>query len=384
MGAKETILVVDDEPGIRQGCRRALEPHGFEVVAAANITEALLKIKDQPFALALIDVMMPDGRGVDLLGPLLAKDADIVCVIITGFATVELAVEAIKRGAYDFIAKPFTADVLVMTVNQGLEKRRLSLEAKRLQRVEQEAAQLVKDKEEMERLNQFKTQFMLTVAHELRSPVGGAQSLIRTLARGLAGEVNERQKEILGRIEGRMDLLMTLIDDLLALAETKAVEVERKLEEIDLQPVLRQLMDRFSDEAGGKNIHLELQSPPDGVFIQATQDGLVKIFGNLIGNAIKYTPEGGRVSVKVEELDRTVQVSVSDTGIGIAAEDLPNLGDEFFRARNALEAGIKGTGLGLSIVKQLVDHFGGEMAVTSKVGQGTTFTLKLVKDSSGV
>jgi two-component system sensor histidine kinase/response regulator len=384
MGAKETILVVDDEPGIRQGCRRALEPHGFEVIAAANITEALLKIKDQPFALALIDVMMPDGRGVDLLGPLLAKDADTVCVIITGFATVELAVEAIKRGAYDFIAKPFTADVLVMTVNQGLEKRRLSLEAKRLQRVEQEAAQLVKDKEEMERLNQFKTQFMLTVAHELRSPVGGAQSLIRTLARGLAGEVNERQKEILGRIEGRMDLLMTLIDDLLALAETKAVEVERKLEEIDLQPVLRQLVDRFSDEAGGKNIHLELQSPPDGVFIQATQDGLVKIFGNLIGNAIKYTPEGGRVSVKVEELDRTVQVSVSDTGIGIAAEDLPNLGDEFFRARNALEAGIKGTGLGLSIVKQLVDHFGGEMAVTSKVGQGTTFTLKLVKDSSGV
>src|SRR4030042_3640442 len=103
MNSKASILVVDDELGIRQGCRRALEPLGLEIETAASFKEAQEKIQQNHFELALIDVMMPDGRGVDLLVPLLQNDADIVCVIITGYATVELAVEAIKRGAYDFI-----------------------------------------------------------------------------------------------------------------------------------------------------------------------------------------------------------------------------------------------------------------------------------------
>lgn len=380
MNSKATILVVDDELGIRQGCRRALEPHGFEVETISSFKEALEKIGVRHYDLALIDVMMPDGRGVELLAPLLKNDREIVCVIITGYATVELAVEAIKRGAYGFIAKPFTADVLLMTVEQGLEKRRLSMEAKRVQEMELQAALLIRENEEMERLNQFKTQFMLTVAHELRSPVGGSQSLIRTLVKGLAGELNDRQRDILNRIEVRMELLMTLIDDLLALAETKAVEIERLAEDVALNPIMQRLIDRYTDDAKHKNIDLNLEMPTDELIIQATEDGLEKIFGNLIGNAIKYTPEGGKVLVTVKETDSTVLVSISDTGIGIAEEDISKLGEEFFRARNAREEGIKGTGLGLSIVTQLVDHFAGTMDVRSKLGEGTTFTIKLQKN----
>ena len=145
MDSKARILVVDDELGIRQGCRRALEPHGCEVETISSFKEALQKIGAGHYDLALIDVMMPDGRGVDLLAPLIKNDPEIVCVIITGYATVELAVEAIKRGAYGFIAKPFTADVLLMTVEQGLEKRRLSIEAKRVQEMERQAAQLIRE-----------------------------------------------------------------------------------------------------------------------------------------------------------------------------------------------------------------------------------------------
>ena len=380
MDSKASILVVDDELGIRQGCRRALEPHGFEVEMISSFKEALEKIGTRHYDLALIDVMMPDGRGVDLLAPLLKNDREIVCVIITGYATVELAVEAIKRGAYGFIAKPFTADVLLMTVEQGLEKRRLSIEAKRVQEMELQAALLIRENEEMERLNQFKTQFMLTVAHELRSPVGGSQSLIRTLVKGLAGELNDRQKDILNRIEVRMELLMTLIDDLLALAETKAVEIERLAEDVPLNSIMLRLIDRYNDDAKHKNIDLKLDMPTEELIVQATADGLEKIFGNLIGNAIKYTPEGGKVHVSVKETDGTVLVSISDTGIGIAEEDISKLGEEFFRARNAREEGIKGTGLGLSIVTQLVDHFAGTMEVRSKLGDGTTFTIKLQKN----
>jgi len=214
--AKSNILVIDDELGIREGCRRALEPEGFTVETAATIQEGRRKIQEGDFDLVLLDVMMPDGRGIDLLGPIYEKDPDTVCVIITGYATVELAVEAIKRGAYDFISKPFTADLLLMTVNQGLERRRLSLEAKRLQAIEQEAVELARAKEEMERLDKFKTAFTLTVAHELRAPVTALQSFLLAMLKGYVSP--DQQQDILQRAIERTQELLDLVDDLLNLA----------------------------------------------------------------------------------------------------------------------------------------------------------------------
>jgi len=379
METKGKILVVDDELGIREGCQRALEPQGFSVDKAATMREGLQKLEENDYDLVLLDVMMPDGHGVDLLKPIREKDPDIVCVIITGYATVELAVETIRQGAYDFISKPFTADVLLMTVNQGVERRRLSLEAKRLQIVEREAAELAQAKEAAERLEQQKSAFMVTVAHELRSPVGGAQSLLRTLLRGLAGKLNGQQKEILGRVEVRLSQLMELINDLLTLAASKTFEEDEPLAVVSLQPVIRRLVDQFAAEAGNKQVALLLNAPEKDLTVKATEDGLAAVFTNLIGNALKYTPAGGRVSIDVLEQPRTVACTVADTGIGIPSKDLPRLGEEFFRAGNAKKSGVVGTGLGLSIVKQHVDRFGGALEAKSEEGQGTTFTLTFLK-----
>jgi DNA-binding NtrC family response regulator len=149
--------------------------------------------------------MLPDGRGIDLLKPIRERDPETVSIIITGYATVELAVDTIKKGAYNFISKPFTADMLLMTINQGLEKRRLSLEARRLQAIEQKTIELECARDEAERLNEFKSSFLQVAAHELRSPVSGAQSLVRTLLRGLAGELKPQQAELLSRVEIRLD-----------------------------------------------------------------------------------------------------------------------------------------------------------------------------------
>ncbi len=381
MEAKANILVIDDEPGIRRACRRALEPQGFRVETAATIEEGLRVIQEGDFDLVLLDVMMPDGRGVDLLEPIQEKDPDLIIVIITGYATVELAVKATKQGAYDFISKPFTSDLMLMTVNQGLEKRQLSLEAKRLQAIEQQAAELARAKEEMERLDHFKSAFMLTVAHELRAPVGGAQSLLRTLLRGLTGELSEQQRDILCRVEGRLDTLTELIDDLLSLAATKTVERERPLEGVWLQPLIRQVIDRFRAEADGKQVALTYNAPDEIIIIvRATQDGLDSVFSNLIGNAIKYTASGGMVEVNVKEEPERAKITVTDTGIGIPQDALPHIWDEFFRAPNARKSDITGTGLGLSIVKQLVTRFGGLIDVYSVDGKGTTFTLTLLLD----
>jgi signal transduction histidine kinase len=377
MDPKGRILVIDDEIGIRKGCRRVLEPAGYTVETAASFREGLQHIKQEQYDLVLLDVMMPDGRGVDLLAPIHEQDPETVAVVITGYATVELAVETIKRGAYDFIAKPFTTDLLAMTVNRGLEKRRLSLDAKRLQVLEKEAFELTQAREQAEKLNEFKSSFATLVAHELRSPVTGVQSLVRTMARGMAGELSEQQKDVLTRVETRLDFLLHLINDLLTLAASKSLEAEKPLQPVQVQTVLQRVTERFAEEARAKQIEIKQSLPAENLIIRATEDGLDSILRNLIGNAIKYTPAAGQVRVECELDGETVILRVSDTGIGISKEDLAHIGEEFFRAKNAHLKGFPGTGLGMSIVKQYVDRFGGQMSIESEEGKGTTFALQL-------
>jgi len=373
--AKGRLLVIDDEQGIRDGCRRVLEPEGYRVETAATIDAGRAAIQAGDFDLVLLDVMMPDGKGIDLLETIRQRDPETVAAIITGFATVELAVEALKEGAYDFISKPFSGDLLLLTVERGLEKRRLSQEARRVQQAEAQAAEWARANEEMERLDRFKSAFMLTVAHELRAPVVAAQSLLRAMLRGLAGDVNEKQSEILTRVEVRHQELLDLVNDLLALAESKTAAPERPLRRLELLPVLATVVDRFRAQADAAGVELVLEAAPGPLSVMATEDGLGLVFGNLVGNAVKYTPAGGRAAVRPGRASDGVTVAVQDSGIGIDADEVARLGEEFFRASNAKSSGIGGTGLGLAIVRQNLDRWGARLEVESQVGRGSTFRV---------
>ena len=372
MDYQANILIVDDEPGIRIGCRRALEPAGYRVDEAGSFKQGQEKLASATYDLVLLDVMFPDGRGVDLLPDIVAKDPETVTIIVTGYATVEMAVSAIKRGAYDFISKPFTSDLLLLTVEQGLEKRRLSLEAQRLKQVEVEAAELAYQKAEAERLGAFKAQFALTVAHELRAPVAGAQSLLRTLNNGLVGKFTEKQSVILQRLESRLDELLALINDLLTLAKSKSLVEETPIEKVPLRPAIRKTMVQFEAMAAEKGIRVDFDEPKSEINVYATEDGLIIILTNLISNAIKYSREGGKVKITIKPEKKSVRLEVRDEGIGIPKGSLQKIGQEFFRAPNAQSAGIPGTGLGLSIVQQYLSHLGGECMINSQDGQGTT------------
>ena len=377
MDYQANILIVDDEPGIRIGCRRALEPAGYRVEEAGSIKQGQEMLASTIYDMVLLDVMLPDGRGIDLLPDIFAKDPETVTIIITGYATVEMAVSAIKRGAYDFISKPFTSDLLLLTVEQGLEKRRLSLEAQRLKQVEAEAAELARQKAEAERLGAFKAQFALTVAHELRAPVAGAQSLLRTLTNGLVGEFTEKQIAILQRLESRLDELLALINDLLTLAKSKNLVEENPIEKVPFQPVIQKILVQFEAMAAEKGISVVFDRPESEINVYATEDGLTIILTNLISNAIKYSREGGKVEIAIKPEGQFMQVEVRDEGIGIPKDSLQKIGQEFFRAPNAQGSGILGTGLGISIVQQYLTFFGGDFSIESKEGEGTTITLRL-------
>ena len=363
------ILVIDDETGMREGCRRALAPAGYVVDTAADLTTGQDLAGRKDYDLFLLDVMLPDGSGLDLIDPILQEDPNAICIVMTGFGSVQMAIEAVRRGAYDFLSKPFTADELLMAVDQGLERRQLKA-------IEAQAELLAQTKAELERLDEVKSQIMLKVAHELRAPVAAVQSYINLI---LTGYVTPNElKPTLSRVQERLQEMLDLIADLLELARLKQArdQVVTEASPQHMADILKEACDLLREQAHEKKqiFQVEILDHP---VILADRDRLKHIWTNLISNAIKYTPESGRVVVSLEADDRRLVGTVADSGMGIAEEDIPHLFQDFFRTDQAKASGEIGTGLGLSIVKQIVESYGGEIKVTSGLGQGTRFTFTL-------
>ncbi|MBZ0275526.1 MAG: HAMP domain-containing histidine kinase, partial [Anaerolineae bacterium] len=229
----------------------------------------------------------------------------------------------------------------------------------------------------LQQAEQQRTQFIRHVTHELRAPVTGAQSLLRVLLHNMVGEVTAQQQDILSRLEHRMDSLLELITDLLALAASKSVDQGQKLEPVHVQPVIQAAVDGFLHQAEEKHIRLTLTMPSAPLKVNATEEGLRRVFENLVGNAVKYTLEDGTIQVEMEAQAQQALITVADSGIGIPEDALEKLGEEFYRAANVRHAGIPGTCLGIAIVKQFVTAFGGLMRIQSTVGVGTTIIITL-------
>lgn len=370
------ILVIDDDFGMREGCRRALQPHGFEVDVAANGEEGLRKVRAGSFDLVLLDVMMPDVTGIDLLKPIQEHDPDLPCIIITGYATVGLATQAIKLGAYDFISKPFDSDTLLRAVHQGLEKRQLSLEVNRGKIVRERAERLAREKSELERIDQIKSQFTLVVAHELRAPVAAIQSYLKLLLEGYVPP--ERQTEIIGKAERRARDQLELIGDLLDLARLRDASIEVPRVPVDISVPLREIVDMMGARAGEKDLTVTVQVEPDLPPININAENARRLWTNLISNAIKYNKPGGTVQITVgREADSEIISAVSDTGIGISPESQERIFEDFVRTDQAKKVEPHGTGLGLSIAKRIVENCGGRIWVESETGKGSTFTFTL-------
>jgi signal transduction histidine kinase len=362
-------LVIDDEAGMREGCRRALMPAGHQVDTVPDLATARERIQGNGYYLYLIDVMLPDGSGLDLISTILEQDPNAICIIITGFGSIEMAVEAVRRGAYDFLSKPFTSDELLVSVGQGLERRRLK-------KIEAQAANLARAKAELERLDEVKSQLMLKVAHELRAPVAAVQSYLNLIQAGYVS--GDDVKSTLSRVQVRLQEMLDLIADLLELARLKQAQdqVHKETSPQDMAAVLQEVSGLLREQAHEKKQSFDVDIL-DHPTVMANREHLKQIWMNLISNAIKYTPEGGRISVRLQADDSQVVGTVADSGIGIAEEDLPNLFQEFFRTDQAKASGEIGTGLGLSIVKEIIESYHGEIKVTSKLGQGSRFTFVL-------
>jgi signal transduction histidine kinase len=233
--------------------------------------------------------------------------------------------------------------------------------------------------QQLEDLEQAKSDFVFTVAHDLKAPVAAIQSILRVLLEGYAGEVFQKQKELIGRAERRLIALQTLIRDLLALGALKGGLPPPKKKDVILNAIVKRVVDMVRSEVEEKGIRLQVEVPDNLVTIKATDDDLERLLGNLLENAVKYTPQKGKISLQLSLENTTARIVVSDTGIGIPPESMPRIFEEFYRAKNAKEIG-EGTGLGLSLVKHIVELYHGQIKVESKLQEGSTFTVTLPRE----
>jgi signal transduction histidine kinase len=228
----------------------------------------------------------------------------------------------------------------------------------------------------------MKSEFIAMVTHELRAPIAAVEQQLNVILNKMAGEVTAKQEQLLTRAKERTKGLLNLIKDLLDLSKIEAGKMVQYKEPLSLQEVIQRVVDLMKTEAEAKKIDLQFSAPSKIPLISADRNSMEGIFTNLISNAIKYTPEGGRVWITLGEEGGFVKASVSDTGIGIKKEDLPRIFDKFYRVRTTETRQIIGTGLGLSIVKSIVDAHLGSISVESVEDGGATFTVLFPKEST--
>ncbi len=470
------ILVIDDEKRIRDGCYKVLTEEGFEVARAEDGKRGIEMIEEAHYDIILLDLMMPGLSGFDVLAHVKSLHPDTVIIVISGYATVEHSIESMKKGAFDFIPKPFAPDQLRLMVYKAIEytrtlqdvaheKSRIRVLVNQLDSgvmatdirkrvalanpaflkmmryhgepvIGRHASSCVRDERLMEMIDQalsedrfvelteelsfeaeedeqeiilgvrcapfrdrlgrnlgvltllhditalkkmdrVKSDFVSMVAHEIRSPMNSVLAQLKVLRDGLAGEVTEKQTEILDRASKRITALTDLSTELLDLAKIESGLITQEKESLDMAELLADQTAFHEAKARDKGIRLELAPLPDLPPVVANRPNMEEVLSNLITNAVHYTPEGGQVTVSARTEGHYLRISVQDTGIGISEEDQEKIFNRFYRVKNEKTMFITGTGLGLPIVKSILEAHNGQIRVESLPDQGSTFHVYL-------
>ncbi|ADK85116.1 response regulator receiver sensor signal transduction histidine kinase [Desulfarculus baarsii DSM 2075] len=361
--AQPHVLVVDDDESAREAATILLGRWGNRVSVAECGEAGLDVVRRDPPDLCLVDLQMPGISGLDVLRAVKGIDADIQCVMVTGFATLRSAIDALQEGAYDFLAKPFSPDELKRAVDRALERRFLALETKSL-------------REEKDRME---ANFITMVSHQMRSPLAAVRQLMEVAATEALGPLPADYHDIVSRAARRMDELLQSIGAWLNMSQIEAKGVAERMEKAEVKPFIDLLTKRVEIEAMAAGQYLRVEHPEGGgaATIEADLASLMDALYNIASNAVKYNRVGGEVRIVWRADDYQVDVEISDQGPGIPEVELPYLFDDFFRSRKPELRAKPGTGLGLAIARRVVKAHGGEIAVRTKADEGTTFIISL-------
>ncbi|MDX1546782.1 MAG: response regulator [Rhodothermales bacterium] len=360
-----TILVVDDEPDVeallRQAFRKAIRDGTYAFLFARDGVEALERLAAHPEVdLVLTDSNMPRLDGLALLDRINALERPLRVVIVSAYGDLANIRTAMNRGAYDFVTKPLALDDLAATIRKTWAEVERSRAAVQSQRALDAARQL----------DALKARFFADLSHEFRTPL----TLILGPLQDALHDGTALDRADLEAMHRHARRLARLIDQLLDLAKIEAGRMTLRAARHDADAFLDDLVLSFAPAAERRRITLRYDGPEAPVPLYFEPDKLEKIVGNLLSNALKYTPEGGAVRVRLEADDDAATISVRDNGPGLPAAVLPHLFDRFYRAGEHAETG---TGIGLALTKDLAALHGGTIEVESDEGFGATFTVRL-------
>ncbi len=360
MAAKLKILIIDDEEIVRDSCIQILAKSNYEIETAENGMDGLVLLKEFHPDLALVDLKMPGISGFEVLDQIHAYDSTIVAIVITGFATVDSAVEAMKKGTYDFLPKPFTPDELRMLVRRGLERRQLVLETIALR----------KEKELL------REHFAAIVSHELKSPLGAVQQNLFVLADDLADKMTEEQKEKISRLQGRIGDLVTLINTWLRVISEDISKIRDDFKLTSIETVVGKAIESIEPQAIRKDIDIKSTLSTPLPQVSGNEGTLVEALTNILNNAVKYSRVEGKIELRSNEENGELTITITDNGVGIAEEDIPHIFDDFYSGK-ARPKGERSSGVGLAITKRIIEAHDGKIFVESTLGKGSTFSIQL-------
>jgi signal transduction histidine kinase len=372
MSVATRILVVDDEPDVEllitQQFRRQIRAGEFTFSFARDGEQALaVLLKDSEFDLMLLDINMPVMDGLTLLARLSELEAQVRAIIVSAYGDMTNIRTAMNRGAFDFVLKPIDMADLEATIRKTVG------EIAKLREIERRRLAA-------ERARSNLSHFLANMSHELRTPLNAIIGLTDMMVGNAARFGTEKALEPLRRVLGAGRHLLALINDILDLSKIEAGRMELHLETFPLAPVIEDVAKTIEPMAMKNVNRLVIDCPADLGTIHADQIRLRQSLLNLASNANKFT-EKGTLTIAAyagQESGRDwVTLSVADTGIGMTAEQMGKLFQEFSQASSATASKYGGTGLGLAISKRFCQMMGGDITVESEVGRGSTFTIRL-------
>ncbi len=366
-----TILIVDDEPGIRSGAERILrdfsvgypfmdEDFTFNIMEAETGEKAIEIIDSTKIDIILLDNKLPGIDGIEVLEYINENQLDISVMMITSYASLELAIKATNNGAFNFVPKPFTPQELrtsVENITKNLFLRRMTKKMK-------------------EEGKEIRFQFLSVLSHELKSPINAIEGYLRIMKEKQVGENIDDYMEMILRSIERIKGMRALILDLLDLTRMESGKKKRDLRNIDLSELVKNVAGSIEPLAIQRSIEINIASDED-IMMMADKSEMEIIINNLISNAVKYNKENGKVFVNLSNRNGCIIISIEDTGIGMTQDEKALLFKDFVRIKNEKTKYVTGSGLGLSIAKKMVELYKGKIEVVSEPDKGSVFTVSI-------
>jgi len=347
------ILVVDDETGPRESLRIILDPY-YRVSTASRSEEAVEIMRKRPVDVVTLDLKMPGVSGIKLLEQIRERDPDVEAIIITGYGSLETALEGLRLRAFDYIAKPFDVNQVLALIRRALQSRRARL-----------------------KLKQIKSEFLSSISHELRTPLSVVMGFSSLLLDQPANEMKPEQLKMLEKVYRSSEEMLGLIDNILWLGNLRSGDLSLMPEEFDLAGVLREGTEKYRSVMEEKGIRLSFRLPDEGVHIRSDLSKVSRVFQNLFQNAVKFTADG-EIAVSARwHSAREVVIQIEDTGSGMDDEQLRNAFGPFYRVEESFSSKGPGLRIGLAVARLLSELLGGELEIQSRPGKGTRVSLKL-------